>query len=178
MWFLSTDGNAIGVEPKENSACGFLNAKQVCFEECVSAAVPNGRNKFHRTRKPNCDQIEIGNQNKSVRLSVAQRRCVGLRGDSQLERAARHPTSADRFPVTRFSGSIAARMVGAVFHVCHRPRLGVFGQTLLGGRTMERIGICQGWQRATHEAGQDSHPQRNYCGYRRFEGMKRQIHNI
>lgn len=67
MWFLSTDGNAISVEPKENFSCGFLNAKQVCFEECVSAAVPNGRNNFHGTIKLNCHQIEIGNQNKSVR---------------------------------------------------------------------------------------------------------------
>ena len=178
MWFLSTDGDAISMEPKENFSCGFLNAKQVCFEECVSAVVPNGRNDFDGTIKPNCHQIEIGNQNKSVRRSDAQRRSVGLRGDSHFQRAARHPTSGDRFPVTLFSGSIAGRMVRAIFHVCHRPRLAVFGHILLGGRSMERIGICQCWQRATHEAGQDSHPQRNYCGYPCLEGVERQIHNI
>src|SRR5271154_2045944 len=118
-WFLSTDGCAIGAKGEQDFSCGFLDAQQTCFEECVSTAVPDGRNNFQRMIKPNSHQIAVGSQDEILRCSKAQRCRVPLRSDRYFERAARHPANGNRLPVARFSRSLAAGMV-ATWHVRHR----------------------------------------------------------
>jgi len=46
-WFLSKDGEAIPRESEAGFWCGVLNAQEARFEQGVSAAVKNGRDRLH-----------------------------------------------------------------------------------------------------------------------------------
>ncbi len=104
----------------------FLDAKQLGFEERVSAVVPDRRNKFHGMKEPNFRQGEIGRQNEIARRSDVQRHRSRLRSDRHFHRAARHRATAGRLLPVWFCRSVAAGMMRAIRHVRHHVRLTPF----------------------------------------------------
>jgi len=102
--FLSQDGEAIPRESEAGFWCGFLNAQQAGFEEGVSAAVKDGRDRFHGGIKPHGLQREVRSQNEILGNSNRQRGGIRLGSYRYLQRAAGH--SARRgLAISRFRGS-------------------------------------------------------------------------
>jgi len=125
--FSPTDGDAIGVREQAKLPRRFLNAKQAGCEECVSAAVPNGRNKFDWMVKANLRQAEMGLQDEGARGRNLQRRYVRSRGDGNFHGTAGHRTTANGLAVVVFCGRVAGGMMRAILHSGHQVRLARFG---------------------------------------------------
>jgi hypothetical protein len=147
----------------------FLNTKEVRFEESISAALPNGWNKFPRLGKPSDQQIKIGGRNKIVRRGDSQRRCVPLLNESYLEGTTGDAFVGIGFAVLLLRGGRATRMV-AVFHVDHQPQSALTGRILLERRCVRNCG--EGLLFAAQGARQDSHPQRDHCGHSHLHDVR------
>jgi hypothetical protein len=113
-------------ETEAKFVAGSLDAQQLRFEECISAAAPGERNKLHCMEKPNRHQTESGFRNEIARGSDVQNYRVGLSSDRYFNRTTGH-AAPDWFAVVLFRRSIATGMARAIFHACHQIRLALFG---------------------------------------------------
>jgi hypothetical protein len=137
----------------------FLDAKKVRFEQGISAAAPDRFSKFDRAGKPTGLKMKIGGRYKISRRSDSQLRRVPLLGHGYLKGTTRDRAVGSWFPIVGRHRGIAAGMV-AVFHVRHQPGLAMAGGILPARRRInDRRGTGKNRLCATHEAGQDSHPQ-------------------
>src|SRR6204780_1457531 len=112
---------------QSNLQARYLDAKQLGFQECVSAAVPEGRNKFYGMKGSNFRHGEIGRQNEIARRSDVRRHRVRLRGGRHFYWTARRAAAAKRLRPIWFRRSVAAGTVRAIRHVRHDVRLILFG---------------------------------------------------
>ena len=155
-------------EWNDTSGLLFLDAKEMRFEERVSAVLREWLSEFRRAGKSGDLEIKTGGQNKIRRRSDSLLLCAPLRGDGDLERTTGESAVGWGFLVVGRRGGIAIRMVAA-FHVCHEPGVIVADEIILGRRCGGGyLGVRERRLGAAHEAGQDSEPQRNRGGQCRF----------
>ena len=150
----------------------FLDAKEMRFEESVSAAMRDRWSRFRRAGKQGNLEMKIRRQRKIRRRGDSRLGCVPLLGESYLQGTTRDSAVGSGFLVAGRHRGIAARMV-AVFHVCHESRVIVVGRIFPGRRCSGGyLGVSEDWQRAAHDAGQDSEPQRKCRGQSRLHGVQ------
>src|SRR6266403_1728607 len=145
----------------------FLDAKEMRFEESISAVMRDRWSKFRRAGKPSDLEMKIGGQGKIRRRGDSQRGCVPFLGDSYLQGTTRENAVGSGLLVAGRHRGIASRMV-AVFHFCHEPGLAVVGGILLSRRCRGYLGVSEHWERAAHDAGQKRRPPRKGRGHSRL----------
>ena|SRR6266850_51257 len=149
----------------------FLDAKEVRFEESISAAMRDRWSKFRRAGKPSDLEMKIGGQGKVRCRGDSQLGYVPLLGDSYLQGTTRDSAVGSGLLVAGRHRGIAVRMV-AVFHFCHESGLAVVGGILLSRRCRGYLGVSEHWERAAHDAGQDSEAQRKGRGHSCLHGVQ------
>ena len=154
----------------------FLDAKEMRFEESVSALMRDYLGKFGRAGEARDFEMKIRGQRKIRRGGDSQLGGVPLLGDGYLQRTTRERAVGSGLLVAGRNGGIAARMV-AVFHVSHETGMSVVGQTFLRRRWSGRVGVSEDRERAAHDAGQDGDPQRKYGGHSDLHGVQGSAHS-
>ena len=109
----------------------FLDAKEMRFEESISAVMRDRWSKFHRAGKPSDVEMKIGGQSKIRRRGDSQLGYVPLLGDRYLQRTTRDSAVGSGLLVAGGRRRIAIGVV-AVFHVCHETGVAVVGRIFLG----------------------------------------------